>query len=63
MFAELQVVADQLGFHFDSLVKTLDGYTVILVDANDAELRYAGATPEEAVQKAVEAVVSTLNRE
>lgn len=63
MFAELQVVADQLGFHFDSLVKTLDGYTVVLIDANDAELRYTADSPEAAVQKAVEAVVSTLNRE
>lgn len=63
MFSELQVVADQLGFHFDSLVRTAEGYVVILVDSQDGELRYGGETPEAAVEAALIACVATLNRE
>ena len=50
----LQVLGDQLGWHFDSLLRGLQCYIVVLVDTTGYEMQFKGATPEAAVRTAVE---------
>jgi hypothetical protein len=61
MFKELEILAAQAGYRFAEAVKVGDEWHVIL-DDEDGEVSYAGATCQEAVEKAVECLVRILNR-
>ena len=51
-FQELQVLADQLGYHFDALLRTTEGYVLVIVDTMGCELNFTGTSPEDAVESA-----------
>lgn len=59
-FATLQVLADQLGWHFDSLLRGLNCYIVVLVDTTGYEMQFQGETPEKAVREACERLSSIV---
>jgi hypothetical protein len=62
-FQDLQVRADQLGYHFDSLLRLEDGtYVVVLEDSMGQQLEYKGASPQLAVEVASLALARCLEQ-
>jgi len=61
MFKELEILAAQAGFRFAEAIKIGKQWHVIL-DDEDGEISYSGATVQEAVEKATENLVRILNR-
>ena len=61
MFKELEILAAQAGFRFAEAIKIGEDWHVIL-DDEDGEMSYEGATVQEAVEKATENLVRILNR-
>lgn len=61
MFKELEILAAQAGFRFAEAVKVGEEWHVIL-DDEDGEVSYTGATVQEATEKATECLVRILNR-
>ena len=61
MFKELEILAAQAGFRFAEAIKIGEDWHVIL-DDEDGEMSYKGATVQEAVEKAIECLVRILNR-
>lgn len=61
MFKELEILAAQAGFRFAEAIKVGEQWHVIL-DDEDGEMSYTGATVQEAVEKATENLVRILNR-
>jgi len=61
MFKELEILAAQAGFRFAEAIKIGEQWHVIL-DDEDGEMSYTGATVQEAVEKATENLVRILNR-
>ena len=62
-FQELQVRADQLGYHFDSLLLLEDGtYAVVLEDSMGQQLEYKGSSPQLAVEVANLALARCLEQ-
>ena len=61
MFKELEILAAQAGFRFAEAIKVGEEWHVIL-NAEDGEMSYKGATVQEAVEKATENLVRILNR-
>ena len=61
MVKELEILAAQAGYRFAEAVKIGEEWHVIL-DDEDGELSYKGATCQEAVEKATENLVRILNR-
>jgi len=52
-FADLQLRAEQLGYHFDALLRLDDGtYAVVLEDYAGQQLEFKGETPQLAVEVA-----------
>jgi hypothetical protein len=61
MFKELEILAAQAGYRFAEAVKDGDKWLVIL-DDEDGERSFSGATVQEAVEKATESLVRLLNQ-
>jgi len=61
MFKELEILAAQAGYRFAEAIKVGEEWHVIL-DDEDGELSYKGATVQEAIEKATENLVRILNR-
>ena len=61
MFKELEILAAQAGYRFAEAIKDGDKWHVIL-DDEDGEMSFTGATVQEAVEKAIESLVRILNR-
>jgi len=61
MFKELEISAAQAGFRFAEAIKVGEQWHVVL-DDEDGEISYTGATVQEAVEKATECLVRILNR-
>lgn len=61
MFKELEILAAQAGFRFAEAIKIGEQWHVIL-DDEDGEMSYTGATVQEAVERATENLVRILNR-
>lgn len=62
-FAELQVRADQLGYHFDALLRLEDGtYAVVLEDSTGQQLQFKGESPQLAVEVASLAMARCLDQ-
>ena len=61
MFKELEILAAQADFRFAEAIKIGEEWHVIL-DDEDGEMSYKGATVQEAVEKATENLVRILNR-
>jgi len=61
MFKELEILAAQAGYRFAEAVKVGEEWHIIL-DDEDGEMSYKGATVQEAVEKATENLVRILNR-
>lgn len=62
MFKELQVLSDQLGYHFDALLRTTEGYVVVIVDTMGSELNFIGTSPEDAIEKAHDRMACLVNQ-
>ena len=62
MFKELEILAAQAGFRFAEAIKVGEEWHVILDDEAGA-VSYTGATPQEAVETAIECLVRILNRD
>ena len=60
MFKELEILAAQAGYRFAEAVKDGDKWHVIL-DDEDGEITFTGATVQEAVEKAIEKLVRSLS--
>ena len=60
MFKELEILAAQAGYRFAEAVKDGEKWHVIL-DDEDGELSFTGATCQEAVERATERLVRILN--
>jgi len=61
MFKELEILAAQAGYRFAEAVKIGEKWHVIL-DDEDGERSFSGATCQEAVEKATESLVRLLNQ-
>jgi len=61
VFKELEILAAQAGYRFAEAVKDGEKWCVIL-DDEDGEISFTGATVQEAVEKATESLVRILNR-
>lgn len=61
MFKDLENLAAQAGYRFAEAVKDGEKWHVIL-DDEDGEITYTGATVQEALDKATEALNRVLNR-
>jgi hypothetical protein len=61
MFKELEILAAQAGFRFAEAIKVGEEWRIVL-DDEDGEISYTGATLQEAVEKATECLVRVLNR-
>lgn len=58
MFKELEILCAQIGFQFESVVRTFEGnWVCVLSDRLGSDLNFSGATVEEAVERAVERLV------
>ncbi len=57
---ELEVLAAQVGYRVQDCVQIQGVWTVIL-DDEDGEITATGETPQEAIEKMVARLVSTIN--
>jgi hypothetical protein len=57
---ELEVLAAQVGYRVQDCVQIQGVWTVIL-DDEDGEITATGKTPQEAIEKMVARLVSTIN--
>jgi hypothetical protein len=57
---ELEVLAAQVGYRVQDCVQIQGVWTVIL-DDEDGEITSTGETPQEAIEKMVARLVSTIN--
>ncbi len=60
MFKELETLAAQAGYRFAEAIKVGEEWQVIL-DDEDGEISFNGATVQEAVERATERLVRILN--
>ena len=58
---ELEVLAAQVGYRVQDCLQ-IDGVWTVILDDEDGEMSYKGATVQEAVEKATENLVRILNR-
>jgi hypothetical protein len=57
---ELEVLAAQVGYRVQDCLQ-IDGVWTVILDDEDGEITSTGATPQEAIEKMVERLVSVLN--
>lgn len=54
----LQVLGDQLGWHFDAVFRTETGYVLVMVDTMGSEMEFTAPDLQAVVRKAVERLSS-----
>jgi predicted RNase H-like HicB family nuclease len=57
---ELEVLAAQVGYRVQDCLQ-IDGVWTVILDDEDGEITATGATPQEAIERMVERLVSVLN--
>jgi hypothetical protein len=57
---ELEVLAAQVGYRVQDCLQ-IDGVWTVILDDEDGEITSTGATAQEAIERMVERLVSTLN--
>jgi hypothetical protein len=57
---ELEVLAAQVGYRVQDCLQ-IDGVWTVILDDEDGEITSTGATPQEAIEKMVARLVTTLN--
>jgi hypothetical protein len=57
---ELEVLAAQVGYRVQDCLQ-IDGIWTVILDDEDGEITSTGATPQEAIEKMVARLVTTLN--
>ena len=58
---ELEVLAAQVGYRVQDCLQ-IEGVWTVILDDEDGEISFTGATVQEAVEKATENLVRILNR-
>ena len=58
---ELEVLAAQVGYRVQDCLQ-IEGVWTVILDDEDGEITATGATPQEAIEKMTERLVSVLNR-
>ena len=57
---ELEILAAQVGYRVQDCVQ-IEGVWTVILDDEDGEITATGETPQEAIEKMVARLVSTLN--
>ena len=57
---ELEVLAAQVGYRVQDCLQ-IDGVWTVILDDEDGEITSTGATPQEAIEKMVERLVTVLH--
>jgi hypothetical protein len=57
---ELEVLAAQVGYRVQDCLQ-IEGVWTVILDDEDGEITSTGATPQEAIEKMVARLVTTLN--
>jgi hypothetical protein len=57
---ELEVLAAQVGYRVQDCLQ-IDGVWTVILDDEDGEITSTGATPQEAIERMVARLVTTLN--
>jgi hypothetical protein len=57
---ELEILAAQVGYRVQDCVQ-IEGLWTVILDDEDGEITATGETPQEAIEKMVARLVSTIN--
>ena len=58
---ELEILAAQAGYRVQDCLQ-IEGVWTVILDDEDGEMSFTGATVQETVEKAIESLVRILNR-